>query len=63
MPSASTLSEITRDERFRNGAPLLKSVRNSALTYFAALLDSLVDLRTGAASSARRAASSAAFAA
>jgi hypothetical protein len=30
VPSASTLSEITRDEVFRNGAPLLKSVRKLA---------------------------------
>ena len=34
VPSASTLSEITRDEVFRNGAPLLKSVRNSAQIKF-----------------------------
>ena len=34
VPNASTLSEITRDERFRKGAPLLKSVRNSAQIKF-----------------------------
>ena len=30
VPQSATLSEITRDERFRNGAPLLKSVRKLA---------------------------------
>ena len=34
VPQSATLSEITRDERFRNGAPLLKSVRNSAQIKF-----------------------------
>ena len=34
MPQSATLSEITRDERFRHGAPLLKSVRNSARIKF-----------------------------
>ena len=34
VPQSATLSEITRDERFRNGAPLLKPVRNSARIRF-----------------------------
>ena len=34
VPQSATLSEITRDERFRHGAPLLKSVRNSARIKF-----------------------------